>query len=111
MGDGGKGSKARPFSVSQEEFANSFEKIFGKKDKDMQVRVKDDVEDIGRCGCGRSPTGKCIGWHGLSEEMYQHQKMLWLEDQLRQDAELEEYQKQAQEIWNDSCTAPRKEHK
>jgi len=111
MSDGGKGSKPRPFSVSQEEFANSFEKIFGKKDKDMQVRVKDDVEDIGRCGCGRSPTGKCIGWHGLSEEMYQHQKMLWLEDQLRQDAELEEYQKQAQEIWNDSCTAPRKDQK
>ena len=23
------------------------------------------------CGCGRSPTGKCIGWHSLSEEDYQ----------------------------------------
>ena len=23
------------------------------------------------CGCGRSPTGKCIGWHNLSEEAYQ----------------------------------------
>ena len=23
------------------------------------------------CGCGRSPTGKCIGWHKLSEEEYQ----------------------------------------
>jgi len=23
------------------------------------------------CGCGRSPTGKCIGWHALSEEDYQ----------------------------------------
>ena len=22
------------------------------------------------CGCGRSPTGKCIGWHGLSKEDY-----------------------------------------
>ena len=22
------------------------------------------------CGCGRSPTGKCIGWHSLSEEDY-----------------------------------------
>ena len=87
MGDGGKGSKPRPFSVSQDEFANSFEKIFGKKDKDMQIRVKENAEDIGRCGCGRSPTGKCIGWHGLSEEMYQHQKMLWSEDQLRSDDE------------------------
>jgi hypothetical protein len=87
MGDGGKGSKARPFSVSQEEFANSFEKIFGKKDKDMQVRVKENTEDIGRCGCGRSPTGKCIGWHGLSEDMYKHQLMLYMEDQMRSDDE------------------------
>ena len=23
-----------------------------------------------KCGCGRSPTGKCIGWHALSEEEY-----------------------------------------
>ena len=22
------------------------------------------------CGCGRSPTGKCIGWHRLTEEEY-----------------------------------------
>lgn len=28
-----KGSRPRPFSVSQEEFANSFELIFGKKKK------------------------------------------------------------------------------
>ena len=23
------------------------------------------------CGCGRSPSGECIGWHSLSEEDYQ----------------------------------------
>ena len=23
------------------------------------------------CGCGRSPTGKCIGWHSLPEEEFQ----------------------------------------
>lgn len=23
------------------------------------------------CRCGRSPTGKCIGWHSLSEAEYQ----------------------------------------
>ena len=22
------------------------------------------------CGCGRSPNGKCLGWHDLSEEDY-----------------------------------------
>ena len=26
------------------------------------------------CGCRRSPTGKCIGWHALSEEEYQKKK-------------------------------------
>ncbi len=40
----------------------------------MQVRVKDkkdNGDDFGKCGCGRSPSGKCIGWHGLTEEEYQ----------------------------------------
>ena len=27
-----------------------------------------------KCGCGRSPTGNCIGWHALSEEEYQEKK-------------------------------------
>ena len=22
------------------------------------------------CSCGRSPTGKCVGWHALTEEKY-----------------------------------------
>lgn len=26
------------------------------------------------CGCGRSPTGNCVGWHSLSEEQYQKKK-------------------------------------
>jgi hypothetical protein len=37
----------------------------------MQVRVKENTNEIGKCGCGRSPTGKCIGWHGLSESQFQ----------------------------------------
>ena len=82
----GKGSGPRPFSVSQVEFGNNFDRIFGKRDR-MTPHYKDNGEDVGTCGCGRSPTGKCIGWHGLTEEMYQHQKMLWLEDQFRKDAE------------------------
>jgi hypothetical protein len=36
----------------------------------MQVRVKENPEEFGKCGCGRSPTGKCIGWHGLTKEQY-----------------------------------------
>lgn len=37
----------------------------------MQVRVTENNEEFGNCGCGRSPTGKCIGWHGLTEEQFQ----------------------------------------
>ena len=25
----------------------------------------------GTCGCGRSPTGDCIGWHALTTEEYE----------------------------------------
>jgi hypothetical protein len=50
------------------------------------------VEDMkkGTCGCGRSPTGNCIGWHSLTEEMYNHKKMIWLEEELRKDNEVED---------------------
>jgi hypothetical protein len=61
-----KGSTPRPYSVSQKQFADNWDAIF-KKGKDMQVRVN---EKTGRCGCGRSPTGRCIGWHGLTEDEY-----------------------------------------
>ena len=66
----------------------------------MQVRVKEDPKEFGKCGCGRSPTGKCIGWHGLSEEEYKERLSEY---------ELEQYRKQAQELWNDSCTSGRSE--
>lgn len=67
-GSGGKGSRPRPYSVSQEEFGDRFDAIFGKKDKNMQVRVAEEGKKFGSCGCGRSPTGDCIGWHGLNEQ-------------------------------------------
>jgi len=66
MADGGKGSRARPFSVPLKTFDNNWDTIF-KKDKDMQVRANLEGK-IGTCGCGRSPTGDCIGWHGLNEQ-------------------------------------------
>tara|TARA_Y100001958_G_C21138495_1_gene477833 strand:- start:646 stop:780 length:135 start_codon:yes stop_codon:yes gene_type:complete len=36
------------------------------------------------CGCGRSPTGQCIGWHALSEEEY-HQKLKEHQEKTEQD--------------------------
>lgn len=29
------------------------------------------MNDANKCSCGRSPTGKCIGWHDLTEEEFQ----------------------------------------
>jgi hypothetical protein len=84
--DMSKGSTARPFSVSQREFSNKWDTIFRKSPQQvqdavledeafnridtMQVRVKEDKDKVGQCGCGRSPTGKCIGWHGLTEQAF-----------------------------------------
>lgn len=64
---GGKGSKARPLSVDLNTFDNNWDLIF-KKDKEMTPTVNEMKK--GTCGCGRSPTGDCIGWHGLSEEAF-----------------------------------------
>ena len=64
------------------------------------MQAKPDV--VGQCGCGRSPTGKCIGWHALTETEYQAKLESYLADE-----ELNAYKKQAQELWSDSCTTPR----
>jgi len=82
-----KGSRKRPTNVSMAEADANFENIFGKRvptymkklipEDNMQVRVKENEADIGRCGCGRSPTGKCIGWHGLTEEEFAQRKELY----------------------------------
>lgn len=64
----------------------------------MQIRVKENAKEFGTCGCGRSPTGKCIGWHGLNEDQLIEARRQW---------DLDEYAREAQALWNDSCTAPR----
>jgi len=72
MSDGGKGSKPRPFSVSQEEYDKRWDAIFQRD---------------------------------LPEEKSDYQDILSTEDCVV-DA-LDEYKKQAQELWNDSCTSQR----
>ena len=82
-----KGSRARPFSVSQSEFGNNFDTIFRKKDN-MSPSVEQ--AKTGTCGCGRSPTGNCIGWHSLSESEFRLKQLLWLEEQERKDNEVKD---------------------
>lgn len=76
------------------------------------------------CGCGRSPTGQCIGWHALTEEAYAA-KLAEFDAQLKESGafdqdesdrierekaineELEAYRRQAMDLWFDnggSCT-------
>ena len=43
-GNGGKGSKPRPFNISQKEYGDRFDAIFGKKKK--EEKVKSDYQDI-----------------------------------------------------------------
>ena len=38
------------------------------------------------CGCGRSPTGKCIGWHGLTNEEYSAKLAEYEKKQLNESA-------------------------
>ena len=52
--------KSRP---SNKQYRENYDDIFKKKE----------------CPCGRSPTGKCIGWHGLSEGDYQKKLKEWNE--------------------------------
>ena len=84
----GKGSRQRPTNVPMAQADANFESIFGKRvptymkklipeETEMQVRLKEDASEFGKCGCGRSPTGKCIGWHGLSQEEFVQRKELY----------------------------------
>ena len=62
-----KGSMPRPYSVNLKTFDNNWDNIFRKKEMTPSVAQM----KTGTCGCGRSPTGDCIGWHALSEAEFQ----------------------------------------
>lgn len=54
----------------------------------MQVRVQEDKSKFGTCGCGRSPTGNCCGWHGLSEDDFRQKLAEWQEKNMQFQKEL-----------------------
>jgi hypothetical protein len=57
---------------------------------------------VGQCGCGRSPTGKCCGWHALTEDEYYVKK---------DEYEIAVYRARAEEEWfsGGSCTGGKPE--
>ena len=65
-----KGSRARPFSVSQAEYDTRWDAIFSRDLKEETMSPSVEQMKKGTCGCGRSPTGDCIGWHGLTEDAF-----------------------------------------
>ena len=80
----------------------------------MQVRANEGGK-IGSCGCGRSPTGDCCGWHALTEEDYRERladyesKQIVTQQEFNKpllDEELTQYQKEAIDLWfkDGSCT-------
>ena len=36
---------------------------------------------MAECKCGRSPSGKCVGWHNLTEDQYMEKKVAYEEKQ------------------------------
>jgi len=68
----------------------------------MQVRTSEQAEEFGKCGCGRRPTGRCCGWHALTEDEYRVKK---------DEYDLAQYREQAESLWfsGGSCTGGRPE--
>jgi hypothetical protein len=52
-------------------YRDNYDNIFRKGNK-----MSPSVEEMkkGTCGCGRSPTGNCCGWHGLTEDEFAERK-------------------------------------
>ena len=68
-----KGSRPRPYSVDLKTFNNNWDNIFRKK----EMTPSTNQTKTGTCGCGRSPTGDCCGWHALTEDQYKQRKELY----------------------------------
>lgn len=79
--EAGKGSRPRPFSVTQVEYDQRWDAIFAKDLKDEPVTPSVEQMKQGTCGCGRSPTGECIGWHNLTEQGFRDELAKYRERQ------------------------------
>ena len=57
----------------KKELEDSIVESFRQRDE----RIAKEKKKKGSCGCGRSPTGLCIGWHSLTEDQYKEKKIEW----------------------------------
>ena len=51
----------------------------------MQVSIEQMKR--GTCGCGRSPTGDCIGWHSLTQEEFEQKVREYKKEQAEKNSE------------------------
>ena len=90
------------YEWTPERFKDTPNEAWLKQPSEESMQVAGDVKEMGKCGCGRSPTGYCIGWHGLNEEQYLLAKTEY---------ELDLFRKEAQQLWfkDGSCTGGKPE--
>lgn len=43
----------------------------------QQMNTQTEQKKPVACGCGRSPTGNCCGWHNLTEDVYNQRRELY----------------------------------
>ena len=69
--------KSRP---SNDSYRRNFDEIFAKEKEITDISMKQSIANKKErqkketCPCGRSPIGRCIGWHNLTEEQYLEKK-------------------------------------
>ena len=74
--------KSRP---SNDSYRRNFDQVFAKEKEITDLSMKQSIlnkrerQKNETCPCGRSPIGKCVGWHGLTEEQYQVKLKEWKE--------------------------------
>jgi len=73
--------KSRP---SNDSYRRNFDEIFAKEKEITDISMKQSIANKQErqkksCPCGRSPTGKCIGWHRFTESEYQQKLKEWNE--------------------------------
>jgi len=75
--------KSRP---STDSYRRNFDEIFAKEKEITDISMKQSIANKKErqkketCPCGRSPIGRCIGWHGLTESEYQVKLAEWKEN-------------------------------
>ena len=56
-------------TAADTQYEHRWDEILG-KDEELQIRATENTEGFAACGCGRSPSGVCNGYHALTDEQW-----------------------------------------